>query len=366
IQEATFSTDLTKKMGADFVEQTALEVAVNEKTQKKLLLRCLTKGLTWAPSYRFDIGGEGGGVFSCQAVVCNEFLDLEKTKVFLVGGVPNIGFRSVASAAMTTRPLSKFLNSLSTGYEMDQIGKVMVESRRSGRGERIRVGLSEAGQGLLGRVTDAQFSFPLGELDLATGQRSFHPVLAAPTTFKALYVWDIPDYLNERDQYTTSGEGEPGVEIAWSVIEFENNSPNPWTTAPIIVTRGGRLLGQDLLSFTATGERASVKVSRALDIRAQQYEEATKRESIRNSYYSNITYKGHVAVQSLRTKPITVRIVKGCSGTILTTTGEPKTQERIGFGTRRNKRHVILWEFELAGGEKKEFTYSYVAVVRNR
>ena len=107
----------------------------------------------------------------------------------------------------------------------------------------------------------------------------------------------------------------------------------------------------------------STMLKRMLCIR--RFEEEVKREAApgHSSSYAKVTFQGHIAVQSMRTKPVVLRIIKSCSGTILSASGKPKMKQRIGYQTARNRRHLIVWEFELTGGEKKELTYAYEAIV---
>jgi hypothetical protein len=66
--------------------------------------------------------------------------------------------------------------------------------------------------------------------------------------------------------------------VAMHQVRFDNASPFPITTAPAIVLRGGRLLGQGRTCYTSPGGKCDVTVTQAVGLRVAKEEHETGRK----------------------------------------------------------------------------------------
>ena len=74
-----------------------LTVPETDKAESKVFVHYLTRGLSWAPSYRVDITDPKTLSVELYAVVKNELADLDGTEVMLISGFPSVQFAHVTS-----------------------------------------------------------------------------------------------------------------------------------------------------------------------------------------------------------------------------------------------------------------------------
>ncbi len=70
-----------------------------------------------------------------------------------------------------------------------------------------------------------------------------------------------------------SRQEEPQV---WHALRLTNNTSIPWTTAPAETVSGGQVLGQDAINYTPVGTEATLKITVAVDVKADQAEFETR------------------------------------------------------------------------------------------
>ena len=74
-----------------------LTVSETDKADSKVFVNYLTRGLSWAPSYRVDITDPKTLAVDQYAVVKNELADLDGTEIMLISGFPRVQFAHVTS-----------------------------------------------------------------------------------------------------------------------------------------------------------------------------------------------------------------------------------------------------------------------------
>ncbi len=74
-----------------------LTVSETDKADSKVFVNYLTRGLSWAPSYRVDITDPKTLAVEQYAVVKNELADLDGTEIMLISGFPSVQFAHVTS-----------------------------------------------------------------------------------------------------------------------------------------------------------------------------------------------------------------------------------------------------------------------------
>jgi len=207
----------------------------------------------------------------------------------------------------------------------------------------------------VGQSVEDLFLYPLESVTLAKGETGYYPLFTTSVPFEQVYQWEIPDVVNEQDQYGRREQDDrPQEEIVWHCLRLTNNTKTPWTTAPIEVLKDGQLLGQDMLYFTAATTHSDVKITRGLGIRAEQAEFETGRERGVEQYYGykydRISLEGKARVKNLKSEPVTVEGKKTLSGELKSTTPEAKV-ERLARGIRRmNPINVLTWRITVEPG----------------
>jgi cell division inhibitor SulA len=123
-----------------------------------------------------------------------------------------------------------------------------------------------------------------------------------------------------------------------------------------------------MLKYTPQKGKATLRITKAVSVKAEQteLETARKREAERlyGNYFDLITVEGKLSVNNLQQKAITLEITKTLSGEVKAS--EPKAAiEKQARGLRRMNGIVKLaWTIELGPGEHKDLSYKYEVYVR--
>ena len=343
---------------------------------QKLLVSYLGKGVTWAPSYVVDISKEEKAQISAKAAVINEVCDLEDVTLQLVTGFPHLQFADVVSPLALKENLAQFLQSLIRGQSERGRGAAVMYNVAaqsvawSMREERADV-MPSYGAAEGGKVSEDLFFYPLEKVQLAKGQVGYFPLFTETVPYKHIYQWNIPDYVNQEDRYRRrrrdEQEGEPEEEV-WHSVRLENVSKIPWTTAPAQILKDDLILGQDTLKYTPVQGETTVRITRAVSVKAEQveFEIERKRDAMRmyGDHFDLITVQGKLSVTNFLPKPITLEITKTLSGEVKSSQPEAKI-EKLARGLRRvNTTAKLTWTIELKTDEHKEIGYTYDVYVR--
>lgn len=344
---------------------------------QKLLVSYLGKGVTWAPSYVLDISREDEAQISAKAAVINEVCNLEDVTLQLVTGFPHLQFADVMSPLALKDNLAQFLQSLIRGESerglRDAAIMLNVATQSAGWGMREdRSGVMPSyGTAEGGKVSEDLFFYPLEKVQLAKGQVGYFPLFTEAVPYKHVYQWDIPDYVNQEDRYRyqrrNEEEREPEEEV-WHSVRLENVSKVPWTTAPAQILKEDLILGQDTLKYTAVQGETTVRITRALSVKAEQveFEIERKRDAMRmyGDNFDLITVQGKLSVANFLSKPIVLEITKTVSGQVKSSDPEAKI-EKLARGLRRvNTTSKLTWTIELKSEEHREIGYTYDVYVR--
>jgi hypothetical protein len=343
---------------------------------QKLLISCLAKGVNWAPSYMIDITEPNKAKFAAKAEIMDEVCDLNGVDIQLVTGFPNLQFADIAGPITMKENLAQFLQSLIRGQSergrADVMSNVMVQSTYAG--ERPEAGVGEImpayGAAEVGKSAEDLFLYPLEKVRLTKNDVGYFPLFTETVPYRHLYRWEIPDYTNPEGDYyydPSRRQREPQQEV-WHCIRLDNVMKMPWTTAPAEIVKDNVILGQDTLNYTPVKEKGTVKITRAMNVKAEQLETETDRKrDVAQWYgyhYDLVTVQGKLLATNLQEKTITLEIVKLLSGEVKTLQPDAKL-EKLAKSLRAVNANVRLtWTVELGPGEKKDFTYNYEVYVR--
>jgi len=205
---------------------------------------------------------------------------------------------------------------------------------------------------------------------LAKGEVGYFPLFTESVPYKHIYRWEIPDYVKPEGDYYDQGrqqQREPEQEV-WHCIRLENVTKLPWTTAPAEIVKDGVILGQDTLNYTPVKEKGTVKITRAMSVKAEQLELETdrKRDAAQwyNYHYDLVTVEGKLSATNLQDKAITLEITKTLSGEVKAMQPEAKLEKLAKALRAVNANIKLTWTIELGAGEKKDIGYTYEGDVR--
>ncbi len=343
---------------------------------EKLTVSYLAKGINWAPSYMVDITKVDKARISAKAVIINEACDLNSATVQLVTGFPHLQFADVVSPLALKEDLAQFLQSLIRGESergrRDQEAYLMLQQRAAYEPRRGGMMMPAYGAAEAGKVAEDLFLYPVEKVQLKKGEVGYFPLFSESVPYKHIYQWKIPDYIDEQERYyydrRRGEEREPEEEVVWHCLRLENTTKVPWTTAPAETVKEGLILGQDTLNYTPVHGETTLRITQALNVKAEQLELETDRdrEALRlyGDFFDLVTVEGKLSVTNFQDKIISLEITKTLSGEVKSMQPEAKI-EKLARGLRRvNGVSKLIWTIDLQPAEQKQLSYTYTVYIR--
>jgi hypothetical protein len=337
----------------------------------------IAKGLSWAPAYRIDTANPKRLRIEQSAVVRNELERLSDSEVLLITGFPGVAFGNVLSPLSRQQGWDAFfggLNQADGAYQTRGRRQMMAQQVASNavffndaqEGPDFNANLKPGGEG-----GDLHFQ-SIGNRSINVGEAINLSVGASEADYRRVVEWKVPDRRDDYGRYQNPGaatdEDDP-----WDALEFKNPFNFPLTTAPASIMTGGRFGGQCHLQYTSPGEQTTVRVNKALTIRAKsvENEESPKGDGqserdfimIGGTRYRRATVVGELKLTSFRKDPTTIQIRRRFSGDLVKADDNPKITLLEEGVFSANKRNELRWEVTVKGGEVKVLNYRYTVLV---
>ena len=347
--------------------------SVSPRGQGRLRLTYLTKGITWAPSYAVDLAGPTTARFTAKAEIINEAEDLDHVPVSFITGFPNLQFADVTDPIAVRGDLASFLSSLLNPPTPGVRGGRRAAVMQQAMSNVAWGGEEEAGFAnipLEGQTREELFFYEQKDVSLKKGERGYYPMFHLDVPYEHVYEWKIADTLTADERYRSSDPNETEKpEEVWHSVRLTNTGKVPWTTAPAMTLQGGQILGQDLLSYAGVGVPTTVRITQAVDVKAEQAEfEVDRKRNAAHFYGSNydqVEVRGQLKVTNWKAKDITLHIAKSLSGEVIKTAPEAKVEQLAKALRRVNPNAVLTWELPIKSKEKLEIDYTYKVYVRD-
>lgn len=349
--------------------------ATNHTGNGRIVIQYLAAGITWAPSCAIDITDPTKARVTAKAEIVDEIEDLEDVPVSFVTGFPNLKFSDVIDPIAMHGDLAAFFNNLANpgqagGYRADRdvVARQAVVSNGILALDEMSPAFSNAPQE--GQTREELFFYEHSDVTLKKGERGYYPLYTTEVPYEHLYEWKIGDALDQQEQYRNRDEGSAAnAEDVWHSVRLTNTSAVPWTTAPAMTMQKGQILGQDLINYTSPGGRTTVRITKAVDIKAEQAEyEVTRTRNAANFYgysYDLVEVRGTLKATNFKDKSITLTISKELSGEVLKTTPVAKVEQTARGLKKVNPKSVLTWEVPMNPRGKVEIEYGYKVYVRD-
>lgn len=338
-----------------------------EDTDGQVELNYLAQGIAWSPSYVVELLDDESVRVACKAVIVNDLADLNGVDVELIAGYPNIQFASTPSA-MGRTPLNQLLQLLmqsgqNRGHDV-MSNRMVTQQMRSYGGASADFSAPLPTEPVAGEGAEDLYFYQIPDVTLAKGERGYFPLLSADVpACPHVYTWEIADYVDQNGRYNSQPEEAP--QVVWHSIELTNTTEQPWTTAPAMTVKGGRVLGQDTMHFVPPGGSTLLRITQAISVDAQHNELEAERErnagKFHGSTYDKVTIEGKLKITNHKAEPVTVRITKTLTGEVISADADPEVV-KLASGLRGvNPRSRLTWEVEVQPGadDGAEVTYRY-------
>ena len=340
-----------------------MKLRINAERGAKLSIVSLERGLTWFPGYSLDISDAKKLRLVSKATILNDLADLPNIEVRLITGFPNVPFVGWWDPLTSRESVEQFtaqLMQMGTPQQLRERRDAF--ANQMGQAAAPRGGFDEAFNvsPLPGITSEDLFFYRLPNIDMKKGDRGYFILLAMESDYSHIYEWEIPDKVNTNARYVQQ-EDRPGD--IWHSVKFKNNSNQPLTTGPATIFKDGEIMGQDSLLYTSVGAETTVKMTKAMDVRAEDFEEEIARvvleQPIRGSWYDVVTLKGTLSITNRKSEAVELKITKELTGEMVSSDGGPKVRT-ITRGLRAvNPRQMLEWTVRIPAGESRTLTYTY-------
>ena len=342
-----------------------LTLGATDRLETKVVIRYLTRGITWAPSYKLDIADPKTLTLEQSAVIKNELAEISDAEVRLISGFPSVQLGQVRSLMSPRSNMDRFFEDLSRGESGFSLGgnQMLIQNSQFNASQLFmpNSGAIPAGEGV-----DLHYE-SIGKRTLADGEALALTVAKGTAPYERIVEWLVPD---SRDAQGRAMQG-PATDddSAWDALRFKNPLKFPMTTGPAMVVAGGKFNGQRTTGWVNVGEETVLRVDKALSVRTRSTENEDPKDGNRDlvwvggRQYRKTTIEGEVAVSNNRKEAIQLVIRRRFSGELISAEAEPKTTLREEGAYSVNKRNELFWNIPLKSGEERKLKYRYSVLV---
>ena len=334
---------------------------------KHLYIQYLANGLSWSPSYVVDITNEDKALISAKAVLVNDLIGLDDTRAELVTGYPHLAYAD-KSSHFTLTPLQQLMQQIQAGRGVqERFAFDNASNNAASFGYAMAKSPSMPSQALEGEAEEDLFFYPIENVTLKKGERGYFPLFAAEAPYQHLYTVSLPDAI-QPEVYLRNRGGMPDAPdpVVWHTLKLENESNSPWTTAPAMTMKNGRILGQDTIRYTPRGATIDLKITQAVSVKAEHNEYEIERDpnpfQIGTVSYAKIRVKGEVVVTNFKDEAIELEVEKIVTGEVVEVAGGPEVKKLVKGLQNVNPQSQLTWNRTVEPGVDNalriEYTYS--------
>lgn len=336
-----------------------LRVTLDAIKPGKLSLLSLERGITWSPAYSVDISDGKRLRLTAKATVLNDLADLNQAEIRLVTGFPNLPFLHLLDPLTSGQSLDQFVNALlSLGAPQDLRGRgAGLAMQQAGAAQ-----APSAPEPVMGLPAEDLFFYHLKNVTLKKGDRAYYVLLSSESEYQHIYETVFGDTIQGR-----MGTAPEEPNDVWHTLRFKNASGQPLTTSIATIIKNGEVMGQDTLSYTSAGAETKVKMTKALDVRAEGSEEELARQrnalDVRGVSYDLVTVRGTIRIRSFKSEEIKMEVRKFLMGSEVQADNNGKITTIATDLRAINPQQKIEWSLNIKPGEEKRLTYSFKVYV---
>jgi len=340
----------------------------------KIRLFYLTKGATWAPSYRVDVLDGKRLRIEQMAVIRNEGLPITDTDISLVSGFPQIECANILSPITPSQTLAQFFQQVLAQTNQSRLGRID-PSFLSNSAMMSQMAVHPSATANAGFDTTALAAgegpdihyHSIGKRSLETGDTLSLAVGKGETDYRRVLECDLASsvivhygelYRNWRNWQAYNQLVTPEV---FDVLKFPNPLAFPMTTAPAMVTEQSRFLGQSQTGWVNPQQVASIKITKVMNIAVTYSEKAVdvnppESQVFRGDSYTKRTVTGTIEIVNRRNEEVTLHLNGLLLGKVDNIEPVPTKQTLSAKDYFPNDLTDLFWELTLKPGESKTMT----------
>lgn len=366
------------------------------RTSARVGMAYLQKGFRWIPHYRVSVDGEGLATIRLQATLINELVDVEDVTVNLVIGAPSFAFQDtldpIALQQAAAQLSQYFQQNQQTAFAFSNT--LMTQTARMGEYNHATApgGSEDVMEGDAGDRNEDHFIFTITNLTLRKGERMIVPVVEFTLPYRDVFTLDVP--MTPPPELQQQFNGQQQQELArlfqrpkvMHQLRLDNTSAYPLTTAPALILRGDRLVGQGMMTYTPLGCEVDLELTAAIDIPVNKAEEELERTpgALRwhGHDYDRIDLRGSLELVNRKDVPVEIEVVRHVLGEVDSVDSDGLAQKINLFESEAAHRYPgwwaygyslwnrvngvskLTWTVELEPGESAELDYAWHHFVR--
>lgn len=342
--------------------------------EAEITVAYLEKGINWSPGYLLNIKDDAKAAITLEAVLANDAEDLEDTELSFVVGYPNFRFADIVTPLALQQSVAQIVERLgaagrpaSAGY--GALSNVMAQSVNYAfdSSEWSPESSYAATTPMAGESNEDLYFYTQPGVTLKKGDRARYTVFTGSVPYEHVYEWAVPDTMsiNEEGYRRDAPNNQDLGTQVWHSLRLTNSTDHPWTTAPAFVVNGPMPVAQDVLQYTPTGGKSTLKLTVATDVRAEQSQTEVSRTpvEITRRSFEEVVVDGKLSVKNWKKKDVRLIVTKSLVGEVRTAGQDGKVRKTVRSLTANNPSSEIRWEFDLPSGAEKELNYTYKALV---
>jgi len=358
------------------VPKRGLRIKAQAPSDGKAYIVALEKGAMWAPAYALDITDEKKLRITAKATILNDLDEFDGIEVKLVTGFPNIPFSGTIDPMSYQARVEEFVSGLMragtpANFKGGGMGGGLMTQNAMRADFRGSFDEAFAANPVPGDQLEDLFFYRQPGVKMKPGDRGYYVLFTSECDYDHLYTWDADMGAVPQDTSVQIGQSESPGDV-WHCLKFKNESKQPFTTAPATTFKNGEILGQDTMNYTSVGAETLVKITKALDIRADKKSEEVSRErgvikdSNNNPIWDLVTVKETFLISNRKSEKVKVRVNKMIRGDSVSADFQAKDQKTAQGLNEMNPIHRLEWNVEIEPGKTQTLTCTYKAYVYTR
>ena len=334
IQDVTFKTPPKSKLShEEFRNLLTLKLEWGSRRPSPTVpvgLVYLQKGIRWIPSYKVTLDGTGNAAIKLQATLVNELADLDDVTANLVIGVPSFAFKDTIDPIALQQAVAQLSPYFQERDRMQMLSNAI--ATQAPRMDQSRPNPSAPDAPGLGpdlpesARSEDLFVFTVRHLTMKKGERLVAAVAEYTIPYADVFTLDLPFAPPAEVQGNLNSEQQTevarllGAPTFAHKVRFTNKSSYPLTTAPALVVRDNRVLGQGLVTYTAVNATSDLEITKAVDVQVTKSDAETARLPTaarwQNLDYARVDLAGAVRLTNRRDKAIDVEVTRHVLGNV--------------------------------------------------
>ncbi len=321
---------------------------------------CLASGISWQPSYRFELGDGGKGTLTAKATISNNLMDIEGAEVELITGNPSLEHAAeidpiALRAAGGQQPRMMTKNAV--------VRRQAVTMNGACDGDMVMETAPAAPMGMApaeGVQTADLFFYPLQDFSARAGEVVVRPLFSVPVDYRSVYVWEVGD--PQRFTNPAPGQVQDNTEV-WHCIRFTNPLNMPLTTAYVEFLEKGRIAGTNTVSYTPSQKECTARMNQAVNVPVRKKAELIDQQRVSIPHYGNVTRNTTRVTLTLTNgtaDAIDAEVIQRVNGKV-SAAGEGEVQVTGSFSGpgSSNPATIVRWKLHLEPGQSEKVGYTY-------